>query len=102
MGGDALIYWIGAFKNVDLVKKYFPGYICRFYIDKNCKQELIETIKGYNVEVILMNNEKYQYNNLSTRFNHGDISKFFNEYWTRPDESEKPKNPNVVEGAIYW
>ena len=32
----------------------------------------------------------------------GAVKKFFNEYWTRPDESEKPKNPNVVEGAIYW
>jgi hypothetical protein len=26
----------------------------------------------------------------------------FNEHWVRPEESEKPKNANVVEGACYW
>lgn len=26
----------------------------------------------------------------------------FNEHWTRPDESETPKNANIVEGGCYW
>lgn len=26
----------------------------------------------------------------------------FNEHWVRPDESEKPENTNIVEGACYW
>lgn len=52
--GDLPMYWIGAIKNIELVNKYLPGWICRFYIDKNCKKELIETIHGDNVEVILM------------------------------------------------
>lgn len=52
--GEHPIYWIGALKNIELAKKYFPGWICRFYIDKNCKQELIDTIKGDNVEVVMI------------------------------------------------
>ena len=27
---------------------------------------------------------------------------FYNEYWVNPDESEKPKNLNKVEGGCYW
>lgn len=30
------------------------------------------------------------------------ISKYYNEFWTRPSESERPKNANKVEGACYW
>jgi hypothetical protein len=52
--GDHPMYWIGALRNIEGVKKYFPNWICRFYIDKNCKPELIETIKGENVEVVLV------------------------------------------------
>lgn len=26
----------------------------------------------------------------------------FNDHWVRPEEDEKPKNANVVEGACYW
>ena len=55
--GDHPMYWIGALRNIELVDKYFPGWICRFYIDKNSKQELINTIKGDNVEVILVDSK---------------------------------------------
>jgi hypothetical protein len=55
--GDHPMYWIGALRNIEQVSKYFPGWICRFYIDKNCKPELIETIKGDNVEVILVDSK---------------------------------------------
>lgn len=27
---------------------------------------------------------------------------FYNEYWVNPDESEKPKNLDKVEGGCYW
>ncbi len=27
---------------------------------------------------------------------------FTNEYWVNPDESEKPKNLDKVEGGCYW
>lgn len=52
--GDHPMYWIGALKNIDLAKKYFPGWICRFYIDSSCSTDLIESIKGENVEVVLV------------------------------------------------
>ncbi len=28
--------------------------------------------------------------------------KFYNDYWVRPKETEKPKEVNKVEGATYW
>ncbi len=31
-----------------------------------------------------------------------EISKFFNEYWVRPAEDERPKAANTVEGGCYW
>lgn len=55
--GEHPMYWIGALKNIEQAKNYFPGWICRFYIDKNCKQELINTIKGDSVEVILVDSK---------------------------------------------
>jgi hypothetical protein len=52
--GDHPMYWKGALRNIEQAKKYFPGWICRFYIDKDCDQDLVETIKGDNVEVIMV------------------------------------------------
>ena len=51
------MYWIGALKNIELVNKFYPGFISRFYIDKNSRQDLIESIKGENVEVILVDSK---------------------------------------------
>lgn len=31
-----------------------------------------------------------------------DMQKYFNSYWIRPSESEKPKNAKAVENACYW
>ena len=55
--GDHPRYWIGALKNIELVNKFYPGFISRFYIDKNSRQDLIESIKGENVEVILVDSK---------------------------------------------
>lgn len=33
---------------------------------------------------------------------HPFISKLYNDYWVRPDQSETPKNANIVEGGCYW
>lgn len=71
--GDGLMYWNGALHNIELANKYYPDYICRFYIDKNSKPELIETIKGNNVETILMEPKEYTFNNQNSRFNHSGI-----------------------------
>ena len=71
--GDSLMYWNGALHNIELAKKYYPDYVCRFYIDKNSKQELIETVKGDNVEVILMESKEYIFNNQNSKFDHNGI-----------------------------
>ena len=55
--GDVPMYWIGAVRNIEQVKNYFPGWICRFYIDNSCDEELIKTIKGDNVEVVLVDSK---------------------------------------------
>jgi hypothetical protein len=55
--GDHPMYWIGALKNIELVNKFYPGFISRFYIDKNSRNDLIESIKGENVEVILVDSK---------------------------------------------
>lgn len=71
--GDHPMYWKGALRNIELAKINYPDFICRFYIDKNCNNELIESIKGDNVEVILMEPETYNYSNMSVRFNHSGL-----------------------------
>ena len=55
--GDHSMYWVGALRNIEQVSKYFPGWICRFYIDNSCDEELIKTIKGDNVEVVLVDSK---------------------------------------------
>jgi hypothetical protein len=65
--GDKPIYWKGALSNIELAKKYFPGFICRFYIDSQCDPILIETLKGDNVEVFLVGKDK-EYQGMYWRF----------------------------------
>lgn len=55
--GEHPMYWIGALKNIELVNKFYPGFISRFYIDKNSRNDLIESIKGENVEVVLVDSK---------------------------------------------
>jgi len=31
-----------------------------------------------------------------------EMQRYFNEYWIRPDSSERPPEANAVEGACYW
>ena len=33
---------------------------------------------------------------------HPVIGKMYNEYWVRPDDSERPKGLEAVEGGCYW
>ncbi len=33
---------------------------------------------------------------------HPIISKLFNQYWIRPDETEKPKSAGSIENSCYW
>tara|TARA_R110002126_G_scaffold116875_6_gene256518 strand:+ start:1562 stop:2227 length:666 start_codon:yes stop_codon:yes gene_type:complete len=56
--GEHPMYWEGALHNIELVNKYFPDFICRFYIDDSCDQDLIDSIVINNkVEKIMVNSE---------------------------------------------
>jgi len=55
--GDHPMYWKGAIANIKLAKELYPGWICRFYIDRNSNKELIDTIKGDNVELVLVDSK---------------------------------------------
>ena len=70
--GDNQIYWKGAVSNIKLAKKYYPDFICRFYIDENSNKNLIDTIKGDNVEIILLKSFRLE-SNIEDRFNHSGI-----------------------------
>ena len=37
-----------------------------------------------------------------SRWDNGEVSKFYNEYWVRPDDKDKPQNANNVENGCYW
>ena len=52
--GDNPMYWVGALRNIELARKFYPGWISRFYIDEKSNPELIKTINGDDVEVILV------------------------------------------------
>jgi hypothetical protein len=41
-------YFIGAFKNCDLAKKWYPGWECFFYVRSDSKKEYIERLKSYD------------------------------------------------------
>ena len=55
--GEHPMYWKGALRNIEQAKEFFPGWKCRFYIDKNSKPDLIDTIKGENVETVMVDSK---------------------------------------------
>jgi len=65
--GQHQIYWTGALENIKLAKKYFPEFICRFYIDQECSINLINTLKSDNVEIVLVGPDK-KYEGMYWRF----------------------------------
>src|SRR5215831_8790799 len=50
--GTQPMYWAGAVKNVNLAREYFPGWICRFYIDNQSPRSLVEPIIRSGAEVV--------------------------------------------------
>lgn len=56
--GEQPIYWKGALRNIELVEKQLPDFICRFYIDNSCDQKLIDSIpENDRVEKVLVKSE---------------------------------------------
>lgn len=67
--GNNPMYWVGAVKNIELAKKYYPEWTCRFYIDKDANKDFIDCIVGENVEVILLDS-KLEPSNTRDKFDH--------------------------------
>lgn len=56
--GDKPLYWVGAKRNIELSKKFYPGWICRFYIDNLCNKDSIDSLIDENVEIVLMDSKE--------------------------------------------
>ncbi|WP_126248395.1 O-methyltransferase [Chitinophaga rhizosphaerae] len=52
--GSNPMYWVGAIKNIQLAKYFYPGWNCRFYIDKSSSNDLIDSIGENEAEIVLM------------------------------------------------
>lgn len=53
--GDHPMYWKGALRNIELVERQLPDFICRFYIDDSCDQTLIDSIpENERVEKVMV------------------------------------------------
>lgn len=65
--GTHPMYWKGSLENVRLVNQLLPGWICRFYVDASCDKNLINSIKGENVEVFLFES-KDSFHGMFARF----------------------------------
>lgn len=48
---DAKRYTQGAIRNAELVKTYFPGWTCRFYVTSSVSPSVISTLKSLGSEV---------------------------------------------------
>jgi len=65
-------YWKGAVENIKLAKIYYPNFICRFYVDKECSLDLIDTLKSDNTEIIILEGKR-DINSADVRFTHNGI-----------------------------
>jgi hypothetical protein len=52
--GEHPMYWVGAVRNIEAAQKYFPGWVCRFYVDNTSRPDFIEMLKGDNVEIVMI------------------------------------------------
>jgi len=61
-------YTIGALRNAELMPKIYPGWIARFYIGLSVPQDIIDNLKSFpNNEVIIMD-ESGDWNSMFWRF----------------------------------
>lgn len=60
-------YWYGAVDNVWLAQEFYPGWICRFYIDIHSDRKLIDMLTKLPCEIMLKEPEQ-EYSGLFWRF----------------------------------
>lgn len=63
--GNHPMYWIGAKRNIELAKKYYPGFVCRFYIDSTCDKNLIDSLTDCEKVIV---NSKDSFHGMFWRF----------------------------------
>ena len=49
-------YVVGAVRNSELAKVYFPGWVCRFYCDATVPREIIQQLETNGAEVVFIEN----------------------------------------------
>lgn len=103
-------YIVGAKRNVELTRKHFPGWSCRFYVDEetfnNFREEMGELFGLGGVQLILKDKAR-DINPLLWRFqvaNEKDVNLFLiRDCDSRPSEREKIACEDwLVSGKTYW
>ena len=54
--GSSPKYVVGAVRNSELAKVYFPGWVCRFYCDATVPREIIQQLETNGAEVVFIEN----------------------------------------------
>jgi hypothetical protein len=52
--GDDPFYWVGARRNIDLARRFYPNWICRFYVDQQAPAALWQRLVDDGAQVFLM------------------------------------------------
>lgn len=77
--GDQPIYLDGAIANVDLAKKIYPGWVCRFYYDASVPTATIKKLTEVGAQVMLIAEPRGKWDGLFWRFyplNDPDVEAF--------------------------
>ena len=80
--GEEPKYWIGALRNIELARKFYPGWQTRFYIDERCDSKLSKTLQSQEVEIVNVN-----VNSLPNYYNgySGSFAGMFWRFWASED-----------------
>jgi protein O-GlcNAc transferase len=65
--GSSALHWVGARRNIELARTFYPGWICRFYVDESASSEQLNSLRGDNVE-LFPRKRKYDWDGLFWRF----------------------------------
>lgn len=66
--GDDPKYCVGAIKNADLAKKFYPDWICRFHVGTSTPREYIKQLKSKNNTEVVERQEKGNWEGMFWRF----------------------------------
>jgi len=55
--GDLPMYIYGIFQNIKLAQRFYPDWVCRFYIDKDCPKKIKDRIIEFGAEVRVLSED---------------------------------------------